>query len=76
MRLKQGIRSEVSAILVKKSKQTDSAFTFILFNYIGLSVVLCNKIRAHIGATFVFQGETDFVKCRAQVCLSVLDQEF
>ena len=50
--------------------QLCSASEFILFIYIGLRWALSNKIRAHIGATFVFQGETDFVKCRAQVCLS------
>ena len=50
--------------------QLCSASEFILFIYIGLRWALSNKIRAHIGETFVFQGETDFVKCRAQVCLS------
>ena len=50
--------------------QLCSASEFILFIYIGLRWAQSNKIRAHIGVTFVFQGETDFVKCRAQVCLS------
>ena len=35
--------------------------------FIQLHWALCNEIRAHIGTTFVFQGETDFVEGASRV---------